>query len=284
MRRIRAEILSSRNVGIHHTITIVAPEIAERARPGQFIQVAVPQDRRFTLRRPFAIHKASRQGGWAGTLEIAFGPGGAGTDWLRTVRAHQFLDVIGPLGRGFAHPKQRGNCLLVGEGYAAGQMYFLAEDLRSRGKRVDMILWGADEHEVFKPIEGKRLSQSVTVLTADGSLGSRGEVLDVLAETVERCGSEVIYAAAGRRSLRQIAEFCRSARIPSQVAVEEAMGCGWGQCYTCVIPVTEGGGAPFEYVRSCTDGPVFNSSRIAWERWVPDPPTDEADQADEGPS
>lgn len=270
MRRIRAEVLSSRNVGIHHTITIVAPEVAERARPGQFIQVAMPDDRRFTLRRPFAIHKASRQGGWAGTLEIAFAPGGSGTEWLSTVRAHQFLDVIGPLGKGFAHPKQRTNCLLIGESYAAGTMYFLAEDLRARGKRVDMILWGADEESVFKPIEGKRLSQSVTVLTADGSLGTRGAVEDVLADTVDRCSSDVIYAAAGRTTLRRVAEFCRERRIPSQVAVEEAMGCGWGQCFTCVVPVATDEEGGFDYVRSCTDGPVFNSSRIAWEAWVPE--------------
>ncbi len=269
MRRIRAEVLSSRNQGRHHTMTIVAPEIAERARPGQFLQVGMPEGRSFLLRRAFAIYKASRQGGWAGTLEFAFGPGGQGTDWLRTVRAHQFLDVIGPLGRGFATPKNRNVCLLIGEGYASGQMYFLAEELRAKGKKVDMIIGGPTQEAIFRPIEGKRLAASVTVVTEDGSLGSRGTVMDVLAPMVGQAGSEVIYAAGALPMLRAVAEYCGQQRIPAQVAIEEAMGCGWGQCFTCVVPVIRKDGSGVDHQRSCTEGPVFNSSRIAWDVLVP---------------
>ncbi|MEX0992096.1 MAG: dihydroorotate dehydrogenase electron transfer subunit [Actinomycetota bacterium] len=250
-------------------MTIVAPEIAERARPGQFLQVGMPADRSFLLRRPFAIYKASRQGGWAGTLEFAFGPGGAGTDWLRTVRAHQFLDIIGPLGRGFATPKNRNVCLLIGEGYASGQMYFLAEELRAKGKKVDMIIGGPTQEAIFKPIEGKRLAASVTVVTEDGSLGSRGTIVDVLAAMAGQTGAEVIYAAGTTPMLRAVAEYCGQQRIPAQVAIEEAMACGWGQCFTCVVPVLRKDGSGIDHQRSCTDGPVFNSSRIAWDALVP---------------
>lgn len=266
MKHLRAEVLSSRNAGNHHSITLVAPEISERARPGQFIQVAMPPGRSSVLRRPFAIHKASRQGGWAGTLEFAFDRrGGPGTEWLGEVRAHQFLDVIGPLGKGFTLPKGRDNCLLVGESYGTGQLYFLAEVLRSRGKRVDMIIGGATQDSVFKPLEGKRLAQSITIVTADGSLGERGRPADVLPDVMSRCGSEVVYCAGSRETLRGVATFCMEQRVPSQVSLEERMGCGWGQCYTCVVPVVQEDGKGFDLVRSCVEGPVFKSARVAWD-------------------
>jgi len=271
VKRVRAEILSSRNVGNAHSITLVAPEIAERARPGQFIQVAMPASQATVLRRPFAIHKASKQGGWAGTLEFSFDRRGAGTEWLGEARAHQFLDVVGPLGKGFAQPKSRNNCLLIAEGYSAGQLYFLAEELRARKKRVDMIIGGATQENVFKTIEGKRLSQTITLVTADGSLGERGRVIDLLPSVAKRCASDVVYAAGPRSMLKAVADFCLEQRIPSQVAVEERMACGWGQCYTCVVPVSSADGLSVEMARSCVEGPVFNSSRVIWDAWLRPP-------------
>jgi dihydroorotate dehydrogenase electron transfer subunit len=271
-------VLSSRRLGPYQVMTIVAPEIAERARPGQFVQVAVPPDRDFILRRPFSINRASRQGGWAGTLEFSFDPEHESNSWLAEVRAHHFVDVIGPLGKGFAHPRTDANCLLVAEGYAAGPLYFLAEELRSRKKHVDMILAGPTHESLFKPIEAKRLSQSIVIVTADGSLGMQGRVEDVLAEVVSTRSSDVVYAAGPRRLLRTVAEFCIGARIPSQVALEERMGCGMGQCLSCVVPVArEHGGV--DHVRSCIEGPVFNSSRIYWDEYAPlspAPPNEEA--------
>ena len=74
MIRTRCEVLSNRRTGAYHSITLVAPEVADKAKPGQFIEVAVPEGRDFLLRRPFSIHEASRRGGWAGTLEIVLDP------------------------------------------------------------------------------------------------------------------------------------------------------------------------------------------------------------------
>ena len=273
MKRARAEILSTRRMGAFHSLTLVAPEIAERARPGQFLAVKMPSGREFLLRRHFAIHQASRRGGWAGTLEFAFEPGGLGTEWLSTVRAHEFLDVIGPLGKGFAYPKQLTNCLLISEGHGAASLYFLAQELLARRKRVDMILGGETLERVFKPIEGKRLSQTIEIVTSDGTLGSRGSVLDVLADMVDRCSSEVVYAAATPTTLERIAAFCRARKIPAQVALEERMGCGFGLCFSCVVPVARKDGSGYDNVRSCVDGPVFNPARVLWDRWLSDSPT-----------
>jgi dihydroorotate dehydrogenase electron transfer subunit len=253
-------------------MTLVAPQIAEKARPGQFISVAMPPDRGFILRRHFSIHQASRRGGWAGTLEFVFDPRGPGTAWLAEMKAHRFVDVIGPLGKSFAYPQRLTNCLLVSEGHGTAQIYFLAQELRARGKRVDMLIGGTEESRVFRPIEGKRLSQTVTVVTRDGSLGSQGTVAEALPAVTASTGAQVVYAAGPRSVLRAVAGFCAERRLPAQVAVEAEMACGLGLCYTCVVPVIRKDGSGYDNLRACTEGPVFNPARIFWDRWMNDEP------------
>lgn len=268
MIRQKCEVLSAKKWGAYHTISLVAPDIAEGARPGQFVQIAMPAGREFSLRRPFSIHQASRKGGWAGTLEIAWAATGPGTTWLTEVEAHDFLDVIGPLGRAFPYPRDMANCLLVGGGYGAAPLYFLAEELRSRGKRVDMIVGARDQERVFKPVEAKRQSVSVSITTDDGSMGDRGKVTDVLPGMITRCQSQVVYACGPNPMLRAVAEYCSEVGIPSQVAVEELMACGLGVCWTCVVPVIRRDGRGWDYLRSCVDGPVFSGARVWWEKWL----------------
>jgi dihydroorotate dehydrogenase electron transfer subunit len=273
MRRARAEVLSARRLGGFHSLTLVAAEIAERARPGQFLAVEMPTGRDFVLRRHVWVHQASRRGGWAGTLEFVVEPTGPGTTWLSSVKAHEFLDVIGPLGKGFAYPKKLTNCLLVAEGRSAAALYFLAQELLARHKRVDMVIGGATMESVFKPIEAKRLSQTVAVMTADGTLGDRGGVLDALPEMVERTNTEVVYAAGDASRLQRVAAFCRTRNLPAQIMIEETMACGFGLCYGCVVPVARADGSGYDNLRACVDGPVFNPARILWDRWHARGPT-----------
>ena len=268
MKRVRAEILSTRTLGAYRSLTLVAPELAERARPGQFVAVAMPPGRDFILRRHLTIHQSSRRGGWAGTLEFVVDPAaGPGTAWLADLRAHESLDVIGPLGKPFAYPKRLTNCLLVGEGRSVAGLYFLAQELIARGKRVDMVIGAATQESVFKPIEAKRLSQLVTVMTDDGTLGERGSIIDALPDAMDRCGAEVVYAAGRPAVLRAVAALCRTRKLPAQVAVEERMGCGYGLCGTCAVPVARKDGTGWDHARACVDGPVFNPARIVWDRW-----------------
>jgi dihydroorotate dehydrogenase electron transfer subunit len=287
MKRARAEILSTRRLGAYQSLTLVAPEIAERARPGQFVAVAMPEDRGFLLRRHLTIHQSSRRGGWAGTLEFVVDPAaGPGTAWLADLRAHGSIDIIGPLGTPFSYPKRLVNCLLVAEGRSVAGLYFLAQELLARGKRVDMVIGGSTLDAVFKPIEAKRLSQFVTVVTEDGTLGERGTVVEAVPEAVERGGVQVVYAAGRPALLRAVGAICRERKLPAQVAVEERMGCGYGLCGACAVPVAFKDGSGWDHARACIDGPVFNPARVIWDRWpaaldaartvVPRPPADAA--------
>jgi dihydroorotate dehydrogenase electron transfer subunit len=273
VRRARAEILSTRKLGSYQSLTLVAPEIAERAKPGQFLAVAVPEGRGFILRRHVTIHQASRRGGWAGTLEIVVRPSGPGTTWLGSKKAHEFLDVIGPLGKPFAYPKRLTNCMLVAEGRGAATLYFLAQELLARQKRVDMVIGGETFDDVFKPIDAKRLSQTVAIRTLDGTLGEQGTVLDALPEALETTKAQVLYAACAPSTLRKVADLCRARRVPAQVALEERMGCGYGLCFSCVVPVARADGSGYDHLRACIDGPVFNPARVMWDRWLSNEPT-----------
>jgi len=271
--RAQCEVLSTRKAGTYWSVTLVAPEIADQAAPGQFVEVGMPSGRSFLLRRPFSIHQASRRGGWAGTLELVWDVHGPGTEWLTTVKPHDLLDVIGPLGRPFPYPTGAiSNCLLVGGGYGAAPLYFLAEELRARGKRVDMIVGARTQDRVFKPVEGKRLSVAITITTEDGSSGSRGRVSDVLPAMVEKYGAQAVYACGPNAMLRAVSEYCREHRIPCLVAVEELMACGVGVCWTCVVPVIRPDGKGYENQRGCREGPVFNGARILWDRWMGEGP------------
>ena len=229
MKRVRAEVLSTRKLGAYHSLTLVAPEIAEKARPGQFLAVKMPEGREFLLRRHFAIHQASRRGGWAGTLEFVVDPTGPGTEWLTTAKAHEFLEVIGPLGTAFAYPKRHTNCLLVAEGHGAASLYFLAQELLARHKRVDMVVGAETLERVFKPIEGKRLSQTIAIMTEPTARSASGaSVMDALA----RHGGSHDHRGALRggpvADLGGDRRVLPAAGIPAQVAVEERWGAGSG--------------------------------------------------------
>lgn len=269
MIRQLAEVLTYRKLGDeYHSLTIVAPEIAETARPGQFVNLRPPLDRSYFLRRPFSIFRVNRRGGLAATIEVVFDVRGPGTVGLASLRRHDPIDVVGPTGRGFTIPRRQHSCLLVGGGVGATPLFFLADELRAADKRVD-VLWGAARaSRLVAPIEAKRLGAAAAFATDDGTEGHHGFVTDLLPEMIERCGTEVIYACGPRAMMAAVTRIAIRLRIPVQVAMEELMGCGIGICMTCVAPVWNKEGTQVSNLRTCVDGPVFNGARVAWDSYA----------------
>jgi dihydroorotate dehydrogenase electron transfer subunit len=262
--QVRGEVLSIRRSGSYHQLTLVAPGIAEQVRPGHFIALAVGGDNSaMLLRRAFSVYRTQDRGVYGGTVEIVFAEHGKGTEWMAKLRSHDVVDVVGPLGRPFALPKEEVTCTLVGGGYGSAPLFTLAEQLRSRGCRVDFVLGAANEDRLFGVLEAKRMAQSVAITTEDGSLGDTGRVTDVLPSILERTGSEVVYACGPMPMLKAVAELAQHFGAHSQCAVEEAMACGIGVCMTCVLPVIGDDGTT-RMVRSCVEGPVFRGERVRW--------------------
>ena len=273
------EVLERRRVGAYQALTLVAPRIAEHARPGQFVHVLAGQDRSFPLRRPFSIHRVERWGGsggppgWSpgasgaglGAVEIVFDVVGAGTLALSRLRPHDVVDVLGPLGRPFTPPEAPTGCLLVGGGYGTAPLFFLATELRTRRCRVDFVVGAASAGRLLDAMEAKRLGHSLTVTTDDGSAGRRGLVTDLLPDLLARTGAGQLYACGPMPMLAAVSRVAAAAGVPCQVAVEEQMACGTGICFSCVVPVgVEGPTGPTRMARSCLEGPVFEGPAIAW--------------------
>ena len=280
--RASCEVLAYRKVGAYHSLTFVAPDMAERAAPGQFVSLAV-QGNGTLLRRPFSIYAVSRHGPWAGTIEIVFDVVGPGTQWMSTLVKHDVVDMVGPLGKAFPIPQQQVGCLLVGGGYGAAPLLYLAQRLQQVNLRVDMIMGAATQDRLFNAIEAKRLAASALFTTDDGSFGTQGRVTDVMDRVLDGGGIGAIYACGPMAMLKAVSTVAKRHRIAVQVAVEEAMACGVGVCMTCVVPYKREG--EIVNVRSCMEGPVLNGRRIQWDQVGPQASHDISvgEDAEEGP-
>ena len=263
--QIMSEVLDNRRVGEYHVLSLTAPGIAETVLPGHFVTLAMGgEESSMVLRRAFAIHQIASRGVYGGTLDIAVSVQGRGTTWLAARRRHDVVSLVGPLGKPFSLPKQGVSCVLVGGGYGSAPLFLLAQELRERGCRVDMVIGASTEATLFGVLELKRLASSLTITTDDGSAGVKGRVTDVLEQTIDRAGADVVYACGPMPMLAEVARISTKRRVYSQCAVEEAMACGIGVCMTCVLPVIGDDGVT-RMVRSCVDGPVFRGDRVRWQ-------------------
>jgi dihydroorotate dehydrogenase electron transfer subunit len=263
--QVKGEVLTIRKIGAYHAMTVVAPGVAEVAKPGQFVTVAVGgPDTSMLMRRPFSIHQIRERGVYGGTVEFVFSVEGRGTAWLAARQPHEPVDIVGPLGRAFSLPREPATCVLVGGGYGTAPLFPLADALRARGCRVDFVMGAAREDRLFGALDAKRISATLTVTTDDGSVGHQGWVSDVLPEVLMTSKADVVYACGPMGMLRAVSRIAGDAGIACQVAVEELMACGVGVCMTCVLPVLGDDGAT-RMLRSCIDGPVFHGDRVRFD-------------------
>ena len=263
--QVKGEVLNVKPVGEYYSMTVVAPGIAELTKPGQFVAVAVGGETGgMLLRRAFSIYSVRETGVYGGTVEFIFSVAGRGTAWLAAQRPYDPIDIVGPLGRPFALPREPANCVLVGGGYGAAPLFMLADALRTRGCRIDAVLGASTGDRLFGALDAKRMAASVAFTTDDGSYGEKGRVSDVLPEVIARTYADVVYACGPMAMLKAVTEICGERGIPCQVAVEESMACGVGVCMTCVLPVV-GDDGQTRMVRSCVEGPVFLGDRVRWD-------------------
>jgi dihydroorotate dehydrogenase electron transfer subunit len=261
--QVRGTVLTVRRVDAYYAMTLVAPAVAARFRPGQFLTLAVGgPDTSMLLSRAFSIHDVRPDHG--GTVEFVFAVHGPGTRWLSERRARDLLDVTGPLGRPFPLPRDPASCLLIGGGYGSAPLFGLADRLRERGCQVDFLLGAGSGDRVFGALTARRTARTATITTEDGSLGTRGLVTDMLDQVIHEARTDVIYACGPMGMLREITALARRYDIPVQAAVEEAMACGVGVCMTCVLPVIGSDGIT-RMSRSCVDGPVFRGEQVRWD-------------------
>lgn len=258
---VEAEVVASKRVGAYRHLTLTAPGVPEHFRAGNFVMVTIPGH---VARRALWVHRVRASSAFGPSLDVVVEPRGSGTGWLAAQPVGTRLALTGPLGRPFALPKEAVSCLLVGEGYAAAPLFPLAERLRERGCAVTLLVSAPDESHLLSALEARRSARSVTVLTADGSVGLRGTVGDHVDDLLRRSESDVVYAAGPLDVIRSAAAAAERAGAWSQVGVEVDTVCGTGLCHGCPLPVVGEDGVD-RVVRACAEGPVVRGDRVRWD-------------------
>jgi dihydroorotate dehydrogenase electron transfer subunit len=250
-------VSNERDTDLYFRLVVRAPQIAPKVQPGQFVHVRILPLKDALLRRPFSIFQVSGD-----TLSILYKTIGQGTEVLSRMASGKELSMIGPLGHGFTVPQPGGESpLLVAGGYGMAALYLLAQ----RSPQTGIVFVGGRHRvDVLCEEEFRALGWEVRVTTEDGSHGEKGLVTQaLLAELGRRAPQRKLFACGPTPMLKAVGELAAKFQLPAELSLDEHMGCGIGVCLTCVVPIKAGDS--WEYQRTCTEGPVFDSRQIAWE-------------------
>ena len=213
------------------------------AKPGQFINIKLDG---FFLRRPISVCDCEN-----GKLSIIYKVVGNGTKEMSELPVGAELDILSGLGNGYDTSKS-GDCpVLIGGGVGVPPMYLLCKKLVSEGKKATVILGFNSEKEVFGVDEFKATGAEVYVTTADGSVGTKGFVTDVL----KNLDYTYFYTCGPMPMFKAIESI---AKTSGQYSFEERMGCGFGACMGCTCKTKYGN------KRICKDGPILEREEIVW--------------------
>ena len=260
-----ATIVGNKKVGQYHQILISVGDLVSQCKPGNFVAISVGgPNSKMVLRRAFAISRTTTSPQYGGAIELIVAPHGNGSSWLCGLAEGEQIDITLPLGTAFGIPTTNVNALLVGGGYGSAPLFGLAEVLKERGCRVDMLLGASTGAKIYAPLEGKRSVNSLRIFTEDGSMGETGRITSPIAQFVSELQIDVVYSCGPMAMLKAISDILSGGDVVHQCAVEEAMACGIGICMTCVLPVKDETGK-ISNLRSCIDGPVMDGASIEWD-------------------
>lgn len=271
-KQVIAEIVSNKKVGAYHHMVFAVGDIANSAKPGNFVAISVGGDSsQLVLRRAFAIYRTIDRGGNGGLLEIVVAPHGTGSTWLANQQPGMKIDLIAPLGTSFGIPTEPVRALLVGGGYGSAPLFGLSDVLKNRGCRVDMVIGASTAMKIYAPLDGKRSVSSLTITTEDGSTGKTGKVTDAIREIIQTNEIDIIYSCGPMGMLEAINDIAEEFNLVHQCSIEESMACGIGVCMTCVLPI-KGEDGQIRMLRSCIDGPVVSGESVIWsaKRTIPE--------------
>ena len=249
-------------------VALAAPEIALLAQPGQFVMIKPSRGIDPFLRRPFSIFEILRdERGVATGISLLNKRIGAGTGLLYDVVPGSRIGCLGPLGHPFEPVEPPAEAWMVAGGVGLAPFVTLAEALKARGPRMRLFYGARRAAELLYVELFERLGVELVLATEDGSRGTRGLItvpLDAALQTLPSTHDLRLYACGPTPMMRAVAELAQRHERRCDVSLEQVMGCGLGGCYSCVVLTRAVGGTP-HFVRSCTDGPVFDATRILWD-------------------
>lgn len=247
-----APVTASERYGAY-TVLSCADSTGPRPQAGQFYMLMAGerwgggQDERPFLPRAFSVLRAP-----AGTDELRFliEDVGPGTSRLCELTRSDELSLVGPLGIGFTPPANGRRAVLVGGGVGIAPLVIWHDQLEQRP--VPLLGFRSAAHAA-----GAELLHSAQVATDDGTVGYHGLVTELLGAELHRDHRAQVYACGPPPMLEAVRAMCAERGVPAQLVLEAGMACGFGACFGCVVPTTDG------YIRICVDGPVIDAARLA---------------------
>jgi len=224
---------------------------------GQFLQVAVPHDGRFFLRRPFSVFDYSDD-----TIDLLIVEVGAGTRALRRLGEADTVDFYGPLGRSF--PRLDGKRIVaVGGGVGLAPLYLYGlRDPAPDGHAYRLVYGARSVDDLFLDriaMEG----EGVLLATDDGSHGFKGTAVALAEREIDRAGADVVFSCGPTVMMKAVDAMARRRGLVHYASLENRMGCALGACRACVVPTVLDGASPYRTV--CHDGPVFDGASLVWD-------------------
>lgn len=252
-KKLTAAVKSQREIAPHIYDLRLSVKLAADAKAGQFVCL-YPKDKSTLLPRPISICEAD---GESGILRLVYRVAGKGTAEFSRLTKGETVEVLGNLGNGFPVEEAAGKrVFIMGGGIGIPPMLELAKRLQADKQ----IIVGYRDRDTFLKEELEQYG-SVYVATEDGSVGSRGNVMDAIREN-GLC-ADVIYACGPMPMLRAIKKYAEEQGIPAYISLEEHMACGVGACLGCVVKTKKvDSHSHVNNARICTDGPVFEAGEV----------------------
>jgi len=237
-------------------IGVLAPEIARKAKAGQFIMLMVSENGE---RVPLTVVETDTA---AGSISLIFQEAGLTTKLLGRLREGESLyALVGPLG----HPteiKKYGKVILVGGGVGIAEIYPVAKALKKTGNHITTVLGSRTKSLLILEDELKNTSDEFYVATDDGSRGRKGFTTDILEELLGKGKYDLVYSVGPIPMMKWTAAVTKKFNARTLVSLNALMVDGTGMCGCCRVCV--GGRTYF----SCVDGPEFDASLVDWDELI----------------
>lgn len=252
-KKVETTVVSQKEIADNIFELWLETELAQDAHPGQFVAV-YPKNAATLLPRPISICEADKE---KGRLRLVYRIAGKGTKEFASYRQGDKVDILGILGNGFPLERAEGKSVfLMGGGIGIPPILQLSKELHAQKQ----IILGYRSQDLFLQ-EDFSQNGTVYIATEDGSVGSRGNVMDAIRENGLQ--ADVIMACGPMPMLRAIKQYAAEHGIEAYISLEERMACGVGACLGCVCTTKEvDSHSHVHNARICTDGPVFKANEV----------------------
>jgi len=240
-----------------YLLTLEAPDIASKVKPGQFVIIRANDEGE---RIPLSVADWDEE---KGTVTIIFMEVGASTGALACLAAGDFVATcVGPLGNE-TEMGNFGTVMCVGGCYGIGSLYPVVKELKKAGNRVIMVFEARSNYLMYWVDKYIKLADKIFNVTRDGSLGLKGHIsrLPDIINGLPNPPDRVIVNGCTFLMART-SEMTRGLGIPTVVNLNPIMIDGTGMCGVCRVTIN--GKMKF----ACVDGPEFSGHEVDWKEFL----------------